>query len=195
MIHGGGSSSNLCRLNPCRSVAQPSTTLVRSFGIFGPDKTPLDVSMVESRVMKICGSYDKIDASSVSWNPGLVCQREQRVRRRETRREHKVCVVVLVLAPFRPTCWPALCSSDRHHPLSMMSLSNTESPSSHPGIQDPKKAVQSRATSHLWFHCRTCHACLWNLRKSGQIKGSDLKVPFVSQYTNSMFVFLPRSTA
>lgn len=78
VINGARSCSHLSRLNPCRSVVQPSTTLVRSFGIFGPDKTPLDIKMVESRVMKICGSYDKIDASSVSWNSGSVSEEAKR---------------------------------------------------------------------------------------------------------------------
>lgn len=43
-----------------------SVTLSRCFGAYGPDRTPVDVKMVEERVMKVVRAYDKIDAASVS---------------------------------------------------------------------------------------------------------------------------------
>lgn len=49
--------SSACSVNQLQS---------RKFGYFGPDREPLDMDQVRSRVLSVVGKFEKIDAASVS---------------------------------------------------------------------------------------------------------------------------------
>lgn len=63
-----------------RTSAPTGVVPSRVYSIYGPDPTPLDVEDVRKRVMKVCGAYDKIDASSVSWFVLRIMRRVQDTR-------------------------------------------------------------------------------------------------------------------
>lgn len=66
---------SLDRRQRCILKATTAPVTIRCFSQWGPDPKPVDRKMVETRAMKVIGSYEKIDASKVCFMSPRRCRR------------------------------------------------------------------------------------------------------------------------